>query len=207
MKICKSSFTSRARHGFTLIELLVVIAIIAILAAMLLPALLRAKELARRTKCASNLKQISLAVTMYANDYGDFLPHYQSPFGGTWFNDLEPYLKNTQVLVCPDKKEWNESHALYKTGYGLNQTVFTTNSSPHVHLKQIAQPSETIGGADKDQGNTLMIGISFSGSTSWPYNVDTRHTNGACFFFMDGHVKWMAQNAEWSSSDDMWDLS
>ena len=69
-----SSRTSRA-HGFTLIELLVVIAIIAILAAMLLPALAKSKEKAKRAQCIGNLKQILVATHMYVHDSNDHLPY------------------------------------------------------------------------------------------------------------------------------------
>ena len=63
-----------ARRGFTLIELLVVIAIIAILAAILFPVFAQAREKARQTACVSNMKQIGIGVTMYAQDYDEKMP-------------------------------------------------------------------------------------------------------------------------------------
>jgi prepilin-type N-terminal cleavage/methylation domain-containing protein/prepilin-type processing-associated H-X9-DG protein len=96
MNVKMPSSSSARRGGFTLIELLVVIAIIAILAAMLLPALARAKQRAYRAACQSNLRQIAIAQQLYSLDFSDWLPPCIVNEGGenqeSWDGFLEPYV-------------------------------------------------------------------------------------------------------------------
>jgi prepilin-type N-terminal cleavage/methylation domain-containing protein/prepilin-type processing-associated H-X9-DG protein len=97
----------RSHYGFTLIELLVVIAIIAILAAILFPVFARAREKARQTGCLSNVKQLGLGVNMYVTDYDETYPPFAYVAGGvpyTAFDAVLPYLKNREILLCPNDK-------------------------------------------------------------------------------------------------------
>ena len=91
--------SSRSTAGFTLIELLVVIAIIAILAAMVLPALARAKSSAHRTKCMGNLKQLQLSLKLYVDDNRGLFPPRSDMI--RWPTELLELYRNTNLLACP----------------------------------------------------------------------------------------------------------
>lgn len=91
-------------RAFTLLEVLIVVAIITLLAALLFPVFAHVRESGRRTTCASNLKQISLALTQYAQDYRTYpyIPSGCEPkMGSDWMDKILPYVKSERLFECP----------------------------------------------------------------------------------------------------------
>jgi prepilin-type N-terminal cleavage/methylation domain-containing protein/prepilin-type processing-associated H-X9-DG protein len=114
----------RAQNGFTLIELLVVIAIIAILASLLLPTLAKAKERARTVRCISNVRQMTLALTMYAGDEG-YYPPLRSGGPGTVF------IKSWYDHLAPILSRWTNKPSVFQCpSYAQRHDNFLTNGAP-----------------------------------------------------------------------------
>jgi prepilin-type N-terminal cleavage/methylation domain-containing protein/prepilin-type processing-associated H-X9-DG protein len=200
------------RKGFTLIELLVVIAIIAILAAILFPVFAKAREKARQASCTSNVKQLMLAILMYAQDYDERLPpNWNVGAGGasdTWSDLIMPYIKNDQIFVCPSAAAQQRiAHTNdNEGGYSVNNSDYDSLSvcpfldSGSYSLAKIPQPAGTIALGDST-GHLQVLGWgSYSLTDSPPWFCSAvyaqgryvgRHNEGADFGFFDGHAKWL----------------
>ena len=203
--------TKSTRFAFTLIELLVVIAIIALLAAILFPVFARARENARRASCQSNLKQIGLGFAQYTQDYDERLPNTwvglpgENQSGG-WVaysecgevgtpavfvgatGALQPYIKSTQIFVCPSDTEGARSG----NSYAVNECLFTDTTTAGFRAgKSLAAFDETARFSLLTEEGTI------AGSTDDGYQriptlntISQRHLEGSNVAFLDGHVKW-----------------
>ncbi|MDH7601096.1 MAG: prepilin-type N-terminal cleavage/methylation domain-containing protein [Armatimonadota bacterium] len=201
----------RARFGFSLIELLVVVAIIAVVVAVMVPIVTTAKESARQTKCASNLKQLISAWTLYADDNSgracpsyyfdwntnteyawDFVLRWSSSPPDYTFGLLARYTKNHQINSCPSfvGNGWGRPY----TGYAYNTTYIGGDPAvgiPPCFVGQIARPSRKVVFADGGFGNPVSA-QNFLRAPSDPLfsagKVHFRHGGFANIAYADGHV-------------------
>ena len=182
------------RRAFTLIELLVVIAIIAILAAILFPVFAQAREKARAIRCVSNMKQQSLAVALYVQDYDESLPIAFNG-GAIWGTEIFPYVRSVGVFQCPDDSA-NEVES-----YSANIEGDTTG------MQNPPQANFNVWGASVGRINSpatfLLIGEQQSVpllGNDWicltqplPGNTGSQNVHsgrtGSNYAFADGHVK------------------
>jgi len=201
---------SQIPNAFTLIELLVVIAIIAILAAILLPVVTAAKQSAKQTRCASNLRQIVAAWTLYADDNsGRACPSCYFPDASTecawdfvlsWssyppeyrFGLLARYTKNHEINACPSFK--GEGWGRPYTGYAYNLSYiggYPDYGIPPCIVGEIARPSRKAVFADAGFGSPVSA-HNYLRAPSDPWfcagKVHFRHNGAADVAYADGHV-------------------
>jgi len=200
----------KSERAFTLIELLVVIAILGLLAALLLPALARAKQKAIAVTCLNHLKQWGLATHLFAADNNDFLPKDGSPNGTSidegWYNDLPrvlalpPYRAmpwRTNASIDPGRSLWicpanpRRSNGTNLFHYCLNEHVNGAGAGNQVRLSSIPHPVRLVWLFD----NGKLAGVAQQN------NVHTNlHSNGAQFTFLDGHSAGAANREYWDFS-------
>ena len=197
-----------AAVGFTLVELLVVIAIIALLAAMLLPVLARAKEKGRQASCVSNTRQQAMATFMYADDNANTLPPvaFQDSAGNEtdWPTLLDPYLKSTRIHLCPTDTASGSvpSAPAPLSSYGLNELAFVDLTDPGsaapTRLTSFRNVVTTVMmgdiGTEDDlttpRPNTLkMVAPGSDINDDKDARPSARHSKRCDLGFMDGHAQ------------------
>ena len=208
------------RKGFTLIELLVVIAIIAILAAILFPVFAQARSKARKANCLSNIKQLTLGIVLYADDYDELVPptqylkdncanvweQWMCDAGGGWYwygfesmylkyICLKPYVKNDLMYYC------DENAGGITRAFGAANPI-GTGSCPYLSygfdLQGLPLDNEVASGASSSQAPMVfdMARSDWGGlGTNWGrmrtnHKGSNEYPQGANIGFRDGHAKW-----------------
>jgi len=156
----------------------------------------RAREKARQASCQSNLKQIGLAMLMYVQDNDERFMRHCGPANVCWARMIEPYAKNTQIIVCPS---WQGS-----ISYGFNM-----NALDQQPLAVLQKPAELIMVCDSRKlspagaKNAVAFinhapnggACGWSGCNSADACTSDVHNEGLNITFCDGHVKWMKKTA------------
>ncbi|MDD2706765.1 MAG: type II secretion system protein [Verrucomicrobiae bacterium] len=208
----KKMLTNNLPGAFTLTELLVVMAVMALLAGMLLPALRKARDLARGIGCINNLKNLGQAVHLYVNDTDGWLPMVTPGAVGAlgsrenvWMlNDVlmrnigvnrvyssgKWTSSNNNRLICPlDKAPYEWTYYDVKTSYAANINMGSGFLSPPYarRMEQFSQPGAVCWGGEIRENhyfNESMV----AASTQIPY----LHNNGMNILYLDAHVGWVA---------------
>ena len=219
-----------SRRGFTLIELLVVIAIIAILAAILFPVFAKAREKARQSSCLNNVKQITLGLMQYTQDYderftggasthwgdvGTGYPGYPNqPYGG-YVDAIYPYVKNVQVFICPSdslKDCLSNANVGGAHTYGSNYLpgTYPNQQLSYVYNYYFQSTNRTLGSIDAPAETCLMAeGIQrpyiYYVGTASPYylNVAEARMLGGCRHNEGMNIGYVDGHAKWQNKTSL----
>lgn len=224
----------QSRRGFTLIELLVVIAIIALLAAILFPVFARARENARKSSCLNNLKQLSLGIAQYIQDYDENYPvssqSCKGGAGGAPFTDgyewpfrIQPYVKTKQIFICPSGTASPSSpptatNAISYWGAGYIFSVsYCGQATPPpptpLAMADLSKPAETVvlyDGLDSYVESRIVFRPSVT-ATPYVYSSNTSftirravHLDMDNALYADGHVKSQRQERLYKQLCPQW---
>ena len=196
-------------RGFTLIELIVVMAVIAILAAVLLPALSSAKSRAWTARCQSNLRQIGFGLRLYGDDNGGHYPESgdiiywnqtdPDTLQASWLQQISPYLQNTNLFRCPANARLpvaRQSNFNYFNGVraafvaaGYQQAAVNSERILYPYAYVLSGDTLDFGPLDADKDDYIYncVGGMANGT---PWLAWRAHTKGQNVAFDDGHVKW-----------------
>lgn len=207
--------TARKKGAFSLVELLVVLAVVMLLAALAVPSLLNMQDKAKQAACLSNLRQIGVAVSLYAADNNADLPpnrHNQTdavPSGFYWQDMLKPYLvdygsiadstsTNSGVFWCPADKPRANKYATQSYGYNVYRGGNPTRNENVSKIVGESSPANCVYLIDMTRPTLTTCSFSFR---TWPFSggsdtppagavrVDFRHGNNANGLMLDGSVQ------------------
>lgn len=200
-------FPQGHRYAFTLTEILVVVGIVLLLSAILFPIVSKVKQAGQQTTCASNLRQIGMALQAYTQDSrGVYPPHESYGDNCVWTHRLLRYIKSPSVFECPSYPAGLFDSACskpdldvnpiqwYNGGYNWNATY--PPRLPTLTQNAIRQPTNMVLVCDGDATySATMTPVSAPATTVADLGVNNlraRHGQGVNALFADGHVKWLS---------------